>query len=78
MQLLTYFFFQTISVHHRRVLVDRNVLNDIRPEFLHQQAAQAQQQIRNPWIRRFLGMPNLNYQSSTVIVQRLTIPVNAA
>lgn len=57
------------------MLVDRNAINDIRPEFLQQHAAQAQQPIRNPWIRRLLGVPNFNYQSSTIIVQRLTIPV---
>jgi hypothetical protein len=61
-----------VNIHHRRMLIDRNAVNDIRPDFFFQQQ---QAQNRTQWFRRLLGLqPAFDYQNSTIVVQRHTIP----
>ncbi|KAI6173006.1 RDD domain-containing protein [Aphelenchoides besseyi] len=61
----------TLNVRHRRVLIDRNAVNDIRPEML-RQAAQNQEQAFS--LRRLFGARNVNYEQNTLVVQRWSIP----
>ncbi|KAI6230363.1 Protein FAM8A1 [Aphelenchoides fujianensis] len=62
-----------VNVRHRRVLVNPNAVNDVQPEALMRQAEQNDREGFS--FRRLLGLQqNVNYEQSTLLVQRWTIP----